>query len=100
MLQDNNNDSKRTFEDNDGNKISRKKMKKMRRVMRRPVKPEEALKNSRSGDICVNDTCPNPLVSIAISLSKFTKMAINKYKIYLFSGREMRISALQKMLQK
>ncbi|XP_032514007.2 tRNA-dihydrouridine(16/17) synthase [NAD(P)(+)]-like isoform X1 [Danaus plexippus] len=59
--QDNNNDSKRTFEDNDGNKISRKKMKKMRRVMRRPVKPEEALKNSRSGDICVNDTCPNPL---------------------------------------
>lgn len=49
------------FEDSEGNSISRKKMKKLRKIMRRPVKDDQ--QNGRSGEICVNVTCPNPLVS-------------------------------------
>ncbi|CAG9783778.1 unnamed protein product [Diatraea saccharalis] len=53
-------ESKRIFEDPDGNVISRKKMKKLRKIMRRPEK-EERQQNGRSGEICINNTCPNPL---------------------------------------
>ncbi|CAH0720889.1 unnamed protein product, partial [Brenthis ino] len=59
--QDNNNDVKRTLEDTDGNIMSRKKMKKMRRILRRPARSDLDLKSSRSGNICVNENCPNPL---------------------------------------
>ncbi|RVE53065.1 hypothetical protein evm_002363 [Chilo suppressalis] len=54
------NDSKRIFEDPDGNAISRKRMKKLRKIMRRPVKEDEQ-HNGRSGEICTNGTCRNPL---------------------------------------
>ncbi|XP_063620799.1 tRNA-dihydrouridine(16/17) synthase [NAD(P)(+)]-like [Cydia splendana] len=54
--QDSDNQCKRNHEDTDGNTISRKKMKKLRRVTRRPGKPQP-----RSGEICMNDKCPNPL---------------------------------------
>ncbi|XP_053623585.1 tRNA-dihydrouridine(16/17) synthase [NAD(P)(+)]-like isoform X2 [Plodia interpunctella] len=50
---------KRLLGDSDGHVISRKKMKKMRRILRRPPKPDN--QNGRSGDICVHDDCPNPL---------------------------------------
>ncbi|KAJ0180568.1 hypothetical protein K1T71_003972 [Dendrolimus kikuchii] len=50
---------KRNHEELEGNIISRKKMKKLRRIMRRPMKAEQT--NGRSGEICVNNTCPNPL---------------------------------------
>lgn len=62
MFKDNNNDVKRTLEDTDGNIMSRKKMKKMRRILRRPARSDVDLKSSRTGDICVNENCPNPLV--------------------------------------
>ncbi|KAL4710754.1 hypothetical protein ACJJTC_004399 [Scirpophaga incertulas] len=50
---------KRQFEDSQGNLISRKKMKKLQRKSRRPFKDNQ--QNGRSGDICINETCPNPL---------------------------------------
>lgn len=53
-------DIKRKFEDADGNYISRKKMKKLRRYQRRPVK-SDMQGTGRIGDICVNEECPNPL---------------------------------------
>ncbi|XP_026757697.2 tRNA-dihydrouridine(16/17) synthase [NAD(P)(+)]-like isoform X2 [Galleria mellonella] len=52
---------KRIHEDSDGNAISRKKMKKLRRIMRRPIKSEN--QPGRSGEICINEMCPNPLGS-------------------------------------
>ncbi|XP_069364704.1 tRNA-dihydrouridine(16/17) synthase [NAD(P)(+)]-like isoform X2 [Maniola hyperantus] len=55
-----NNETKRSLEDLDGNVMSRKKMKKMRRIMRRPLKPDPELAG-RTGEICVGETCPNPL---------------------------------------
>ncbi|XP_063359478.1 tRNA-dihydrouridine(16/17) synthase [NAD(P)(+)]-like [Cydia amplana] len=54
--QDSDNQCKRNHEDTDGNTISRKKMKKLRRVTRRPGRPQP-----RSGEICMKDKCPNPL---------------------------------------
>ncbi|XP_028157934.1 tRNA-dihydrouridine(16/17) synthase [NAD(P)(+)]-like [Ostrinia furnacalis] len=53
------NNNKRDYEDIDGNCISRKKMKKLRKIMRRPAKDDK--QTGRSGEICVNLTCPNPL---------------------------------------
>lgn len=50
---------KRKFEDVDGNVISRKKMKKLRRIMRRPEKTD--LQQGRTGQICISETCRNPL---------------------------------------
>lgn len=52
---------KRVHEDLDGNAITRKKMKKLRRIMRRPPKPDHL--PSRTGEICVAQNCPNPLGS-------------------------------------
>ncbi|KAI4470216.1 trna-dihydrouridine synthase [Holotrichia oblita] len=49
---------KRQYEDSEGNQISRKRMKKLRRISRRPPKPENCV--ARSLDICLN--CVNPLV--------------------------------------
>ncbi|XP_063531071.1 tRNA-dihydrouridine(16/17) synthase [NAD(P)(+)]-like [Cydia strobilella] len=54
--QDSENQCKRNHDDADGNTISRKKMKKLRRVTRRPGRPQP-----RSGEICMKDKCPNPL---------------------------------------
>ncbi|XP_059054351.1 tRNA-dihydrouridine(16/17) synthase [NAD(P)(+)]-like isoform X1 [Achroia grisella] len=50
---------KRIHEDPDGNTISRKKMKKLRRIMRRPIKAEN--QTGRSGEICMKEDCLNPL---------------------------------------
>ncbi|KPI91525.1 tRNA-dihydrouridine synthase 1-like [Papilio xuthus] len=50
--------AKRIIEDPDGIHISRKKMKKLRRYLRRPTKPDAV--TNRKRDICTNDVCPNP----------------------------------------
>lgn len=50
---------KRQYFDNEGNEISRKKMKKLRRKNRRPAKPEGI--PERRIEACVQ--CGNPLVS-------------------------------------
>ncbi|KAL1517586.1 hypothetical protein ABEB36_001328 [Hypothenemus hampei] len=51
--------SKRLYEDSEGNPISRKKMKKLRRVMRRPEKPENSSDIPKARHIC--RLCANPL---------------------------------------
>ncbi|CAB3224613.1 unnamed protein product [Arctia plantaginis] len=51
-------EAKRKCEDSDGNAISRKKMKKLIRIMRRPEKQDNG---GRSGEYCVREKCPNPL---------------------------------------
>lgn len=51
--------NKRQYEDAEGNVISRKKMKKLRRIMRRPEKPENF--PERPMEKCL--LCENPLVS-------------------------------------
>ncbi|KAF7282484.1 hypothetical protein GWI33_002629 [Rhynchophorus ferrugineus] len=51
--------TKRNYEDNEGNPISRKQMKKLRRINRRPEKPENS--HIRSLEKCSN--CENPLGS-------------------------------------
>ncbi|XP_068629571.1 tRNA-dihydrouridine(16/17) synthase [NAD(P)(+)]-like [Battus philenor] len=51
--------TKRIHEDLEGNPISRKKMKKLRRYLRRPAKLEAQVNKNR--EICVNNICPNPL---------------------------------------
>ncbi|XP_026472630.1 tRNA-dihydrouridine(16/17) synthase [NAD(P)(+)]-like [Ctenocephalides felis] len=49
---------KRNYEDADGNMISRKRMKKLRRIQRRPIRdPSEYVK--RTGEYCL--CCPNPI---------------------------------------
>ncbi|XP_012272901.1 tRNA-dihydrouridine(16/17) synthase [NAD(P)(+)]-like isoform X2 [Orussus abietinus] len=48
---------KRKITDEDGNPISRKRMKKLRRISRRPIRP--AVSTKRGSDLCNN--CPNPL---------------------------------------
>ncbi|KAL7292999.1 hypothetical protein TKK_0013448 [Trichogramma kaykai] len=50
---------KRDYKDEDGNEISRKHMKKLRRIGRRPNRPEVHTK--RGDNLCKN--CPNPLGS-------------------------------------
>ncbi|CAG4910543.1 unnamed protein product [Colias eurytheme] len=60
-VQNSTSDIKRAHEDLDVNGISRKKMKKLKRIMRRPNKPDNDKQQSRTGDICVNHSCPNPL---------------------------------------
>ncbi|XP_049867666.1 tRNA-dihydrouridine(16/17) synthase [NAD(P)(+)]-like [Pectinophora gossypiella] len=59
--QDNDNEAKRVYEGPDGNILSRKKMKKMRRVMRRPHKADSHDRGGRNGGICSRIVCPNPL---------------------------------------
>lgn len=49
-------------EDANGNAMSRKKMKKMQRIMRRPNWSDKQEHTGRSGELCVNYTCRNPLV--------------------------------------
>ncbi|XP_057662058.1 tRNA-dihydrouridine(16/17) synthase [NAD(P)(+)]-like isoform X1 [Diorhabda carinulata] len=51
--------NKRHYEDSEGNTISRKKMKKLRRINRRPEKPDNI--SDRPSDKCSN--CVNPLGS-------------------------------------
>lgn len=51
---------KRIYEDSDGNIISRKKMKKLRRVLRRPVN-NNGRPSYRSGLLCCSINCPNPM---------------------------------------
>ncbi|CAH2073817.1 unnamed protein product, partial [Iphiclides podalirius] len=53
------NNDKRILNEPDGNVLSRKKMKKLRRYMRRPTKPDEKADGTR--EICMNIVCPNPL---------------------------------------
>ncbi|XP_026744695.1 tRNA-dihydrouridine(16/17) synthase [NAD(P)(+)]-like [Trichoplusia ni] len=53
--------AKRTLEEFSGATISRKKMKKLKRIMRRPGYQDTNQNNSRNGEICVNENCPNPL---------------------------------------
>ncbi|XP_008212670.2 tRNA-dihydrouridine(16/17) synthase [NAD(P)(+)]-like [Nasonia vitripennis] len=50
---------KRDYKDEDGNEISRKRLKKLRRIARRPNKPQVRVK--RGSNLC--DNCPNPLGS-------------------------------------
>lgn len=45
---------KRHYEDAEGNKISRKKMKKLRRINRRPEKQEQFKRNTEKCSACVN----------------------------------------------
>lgn len=61
ILQNNAEELKRHYEDSEGNSITRKKMKKLRRIQRRPIKPDSQ-QTKRPADICVN--CPNPLVCL------------------------------------
>lgn len=49
---------KREYKDEDGNEISRKRSKKLKRIARRPNRATSVLK--RSSDRC--HACPNPLV--------------------------------------
>lgn len=50
---------KRIYLDDEGKEISRKRMKRLRRVKRRPDKPEG--KHDRTGELC--DQCFSPIVS-------------------------------------
>lgn len=56
---------KRNYEDSDGNSVSRKKMKKMLRMSRKPVK-SHIHQSPRNGEMCGRDTCLNPLVGISL----------------------------------
>ncbi|XP_015437528.1 PREDICTED: tRNA-dihydrouridine(16/17) synthase [NAD(P)(+)]-like [Dufourea novaeangliae] len=49
--------AKRKFKDEDGNEISRKRLKKLRRIARRPNRPPVVVK--RGSDLCRD--CPNPV---------------------------------------
>lgn len=49
---------KRVYLDDDGNEISRKRMKRLRRVRRRPDKPEG--RHDRTGELCSH--CLSPIV--------------------------------------
>lgn len=53
---------KRQYEDADGNPISRKRMKKLRRIARRPEKPEGANGGQKRLNLCSASNCVNPLV--------------------------------------
>lgn len=53
---------KRQYEDADGNLISRKRMKKLRRINRRPEKPEGVVNCTKSMNLCSASDCVNPLV--------------------------------------
>ncbi|KAJ8919818.1 hypothetical protein NQ315_006347 [Exocentrus adspersus] len=59
MRASNNNENKRCYEDGEGNRISRKKMKKLRRISRRPEKPANL--PERCMEKC--QQCDNPLGS-------------------------------------
>lgn len=61
---------KRHYEDVDGNPISRKKMKKLRRIGRRPEKPEGVV-CSKSLSLCSATDCDNPLVGKMMSYSSY-----------------------------
>lgn len=50
---------KRSYKDEEGNEISRKRLKKLRRISRRPNKPPVQPKK-RGSSLC--EYCPNPLV--------------------------------------
>lgn len=67
---------KRIFEDSGGNILSRKKMKKLRRYMRRP--PKSDIQKSRIREICTNNPCPNPLVSIYFCYLKKITVKVQK----------------------
>lgn len=51
---------KRKFKDEEGNEISRKRLKKLKRIARRPNRPTIVVK--RGSDLCCD--CPNPVVCI------------------------------------
>ncbi|KAG6442593.1 tRNA-dihydrouridine(16/17) synthase [NAD(P)(+)]-like [Manduca sexta] len=55
-----NNENKRIHEDSEGVVLSRKKMKKLKRIMRRPIKPDSQ-QHTRGQESCVSDACRNPL---------------------------------------
>ncbi|XP_022114378.2 tRNA-dihydrouridine(16/17) synthase [NAD(P)(+)]-like isoform X1 [Pieris rapae] len=59
--QNNNCESKRSLEDPEGNPISRKKMKKLLKIIRKPSKADSEKQPRRTGVICSNEICPNPL---------------------------------------
>lgn len=52
---------KREFIDEEGNQISRKRMKKLRRVARRPNQTSQTPKIRRASILCAE--CPNPKVN-------------------------------------
>lgn len=54
---------KRQYEDSDGNPISRKRMKKLRRIARRPEKPEGVVCGPKGLNLCSAENCVNPLVN-------------------------------------
>lgn len=54
--------AKRDYKDEDGNEVSRKKLKKLRRIARRPNRPTIHVK--RGSNLC--QFCPNPLVSFEL----------------------------------
>ncbi|XP_072943458.1 tRNA-dihydrouridine(16/17) synthase [NAD(P)(+)]-like isoform X2 [Epargyreus clarus] len=51
---------KRTHEETDVNMLSRKKIKKLERISRRPIK-DVSQQSERPNAICLNEVCPNPL---------------------------------------
>lgn len=63
-LFDVNKTEKRQYEDAEGNRISRKRMKKLRRINRRPEKPESVSRCPKSLNLCSATACVNPLVSV------------------------------------
>lgn len=58
-----NKSEKRQYEDADGKPISRKRMKKLRRISRRPEKPE-GVTHSKNLCFCSASNCENPLVNV------------------------------------
>lgn len=82
---------KRQYFDNDGKEISRKKMKKLRRRMRRPNKPEGD--HDRNLESC--DQCLNPLVRF-IFFDNFFLLENNI--LHIFVGLQMQISFVSYLL--
>lgn len=57
---------KRQYEDADGNPISRKRMKKLRRIARRPEKPDGVTYCHKNLNLCSATDCVNPLVKVVV----------------------------------
>lgn len=73
---------KRQYEDADGNPISRKKMKKLRRIARRPEKPEGVMALKKN-HLCSN--CVNPMVRKTQLISKCFRFLVFRARNVLTS---------------
>lgn len=72
-------EQKRHYEDDEGNEITRKRMKKLRRISRRPEKNKD-VQVKRGSDKCSN--CANTLVNIYLNYE-----TVYYITIFLFSGK-------------